>query len=86
MRAATGTHAGHGTTTAIAVLLVLTAGSLAAVIPALREPAVLMALTYGTPAILVFVLLGRIWRKGPDAADGPRNRAVGAETATEDCP
>jgi hypothetical protein len=70
----------------MAVLLALAVGCLAAVIPALRAPAVLMALTYGTPAILVFVLLARIWRKGPDAANGPRNGAVDAETSAEDCP
>ncbi|MFE4837639.1 signal peptidase I [Arthrobacter sp. NPDC056691] len=49
-------------------------------IQALREPAVLMALTYGAPAVVVFVMLARIWRKGPDAADGSRNGADGAKT------
>jgi signal peptidase I len=46
----------------------------------LREPAVLMALTYGAPGVLVVVMLARIWRKGPDAADGSRNGADGAKT------
>jgi signal peptidase len=39
-------------------------------IRALREPAVLMALTYGAPAILVTILLAKIWRKAPSAAEG----------------
>ncbi|MFE4543374.1 hypothetical protein [Arthrobacter sp. NPDC056727] len=77
MRAATRAPAGRGTAIAIAALLVLAAVCLAAAIPALREPAVLMALTYGAPGILVFALLARIWRKGPDAADGPRDGADG---------
>jgi signal peptidase len=42
-------------------------------IRALREPAVLMAFTYGAPAILVIMLLTRIWRKGPDAAEGAKD-------------
>ncbi|MFC9352810.1 signal peptidase I [Arthrobacter sp. NPDC057013] len=49
-------------------------------IQALREPAALMALTYGVPGVLVFGMLGRIWWKGPDAADGSRNGADGAKT------
>ncbi|MFP3462388.1 signal peptidase I [Arthrobacter globiformis] len=47
-------------------------------IRALREPAVLMALTYVAPGILVLMLLARIWRKGPDSARGPRDGADGA--------
>jgi signal peptidase I len=53
---------------------------LGAAIRTLREPAVLMALTYGAPGVLVFVMLARIWRKGPDVADGSRNGADGAKT------
>jgi signal peptidase I len=49
-------------------------------VQALREPAVLMALTYGVPGMLVFVMLARIWRKGPDAADESGNGADGAKT------
>jgi hypothetical protein len=29
--------------------------------------------------LLVFVMLAKIWWKGPDAADGPRNGADGAQ-------
>ncbi|MET3935940.1 hypothetical protein [Arthrobacter sp. OAP107] len=49
-------------------------------IQALREPAVLMALTYGVPGVLVLRMLARIWRKGPEAADGSGNGAGGAKT------
>lgn len=40
---------------------------LGTVIRALREPAVLMTLTYGAPGLLVVMLLANIWRKRPDA-------------------
>ncbi|MFP3460537.1 signal peptidase I [Arthrobacter globiformis] len=49
-------------------------------VQALREPAVLMALTYGVPGMLVFMMLARIWRKGPDAADESKSGADGAKT------
>jgi signal peptidase len=49
-------------------------------IQALREPAVLMALTYGVPGVLVLGMLARILRKGPDAADGSGNGVDGAKT------
>lgn len=44
----------------------------------LREPAVLMTLTYLAPGVLVLMLLVRIWRKGPDAATGAQDGADGA--------
>ena len=51
---------------------------LGTIIRSLREPAVLMVLTYVAPGILVLMLLARIWRKGPDAVKGPRDEADGA--------
>lgn len=47
-------------------------------IRSLREPAVLMTLTYVAPGILVLMLLVRIWRKGPDVTTGTRDGADGA--------
>lgn len=55
---------------------------LGTVIRTLRQPAVLMALTYAVPGVLVLILLVRIWRKGPDALNGYRDGADGAETQT----
>jgi len=78
MRAAARVPIGRGTVIAIAAFLVIAAGCLLTAIPALRDPAVLMALTYGAPGVLVFMLLARIWRKGPDAADGAQDGASGA--------
>ena len=49
-------------------------------IQALREPGVLMALTYGVTGVLILGMLARICRKGPDAADGSGNGADGAKT------
>lgn len=37
-----------------------------------------------TAESVVFVMLARIWRKGPDAADGSRNGADGAKTPASD--
>ncbi|MFC9350416.1 signal peptidase I [Arthrobacter sp. NPDC057013] len=51
---------------------------LGTVIRSLREPAVLMVLTYAAPGILVLMLLARIWRKGPDTVKGSRDGADGA--------
>jgi signal peptidase len=51
---------------------------LGTIIRSLREPAVLMILTYAAPGVLVLMLLARIWRKGPDAVKGSRDEAGGA--------
>lgn len=83
MRAATRVPAGRATVIATAAFLVLATGCLATAIPVLREPAVLMALTYGAPGVLVFVLLARIWRKGPDAADTPKDGSAAAESPAD---
>ncbi|MFE4543010.1 signal peptidase I [Arthrobacter sp. NPDC056727] len=51
---------------------------LGTVIRSLREPAVLIVLTYGAPGILVLTLLARIWRKGPRPVNGSGDGADGA--------
>jgi len=51
---------------------------LGTVIRSLREPAVLMVLTYVAPGVLVLMLLAKIWRRGPDAVKGSPDEADGA--------
>jgi hypothetical protein len=57
------------------------AGVTGAAVPAMGQ-LLLMAgrLLVGAAESVVVVMLARIWRKGPDAADGSRNGADGAKT------
>lgn len=52
---------------------VFTVPALGHALRAVRQPAVLGALTYGAPAILVLGVLRSIWRREPDTASGGKS-------------